>query len=237
MRTRKHCCERSAPKRPSRLNQKTYAVGGLEGQAVANFLSSEDLKRLKPLANSFEFKGFTDGPIEPRFAWKQRPQWLSRNVSWPPAGRHVTFHFEPPQAEAHTAGESVLTGIDLQVHFELYDGLPLICKWFTLTNHSANSVRLNSFISEQLACVEASSQVEDLAEPRLPNLHVETDFTTCSMEGSTAQVDSVHWSADPKYATQVNYNVSRFVCWNVDRRWVPRSISQWAKPFRASALG
>ncbi len=189
------------------LNEKTYPVGGLSGQAIENFLPHTEWKSLKPIANSFVFKGYTHGPIEARFAWKQRPEWLSREVAWPPAGRHVVFHFEPPQVDgASKADEHVsLAGVELQIHYELYDGLPLICKWLTLNNHSANTVHLNSFISEQLACVEASSQVEDLAEPRLPNIHVETDFTTCSMEGSTAQVDAVHWSADPNYATQVNY--------------------------------
>ncbi len=183
------------------LNGKAYPVGGLTGQRVENFLQANEFSKLKPLPDSFVFKGFSENAIEPRFEWKRRPDWISREVAWPPPGRQVTFHFEPPTQ----VGASVLPELVLDVHYEIYDGLPLICKWFTIHNASSSVVRLNTFVSEQLACVEASSQVEDLAEPRLPNIHVETDFTTCSMQGSGAQRDSVYWTADPKYETQVNY--------------------------------
>ena len=187
------------------IDGEAFDVGGLKGQPFDNFLRPEWYSKLTSDPTSFQLVNFTVGPIQARFAWKPRREWMARDdASWPPKGTEVQFHFRAPSSESNSP-RAVANGIRIVVHYEVYEGLPLHCKWFTLHNESGHSIRLNRFTSEILACVEASSQVEDLAEPFLPNLHVETNFTTCSMNGASAQVDSVHWIADPTYKTQVNY--------------------------------
>ena len=186
------------------IDGENFDVGGLKGQPFDNFLRPEWYSKLTNDPSSFQLVNFTVAPIQARFAWKPRAEWLSSHTNWPPKGTEVQFHFNAPQSPAESK-RAAANGVKVVVHYEIYEGLPLICKWFTLQNESGHSIRLNRFTSEILACVEASSQVEDLAEPYLPNLHVETNFTTCSMHGASAQIDSVHWSADPTYKTQVNY--------------------------------
>lgn len=180
------------------IDGKLFDVGGLTGQSVENFILDDWYDSLTADPNAFQFVDFSVGPIRERFPWKVRKQWLSREVAWPPAGVEVQFQFEAPQSD-------IVSGISLTVHYEIYDGIPLIAKWFSLQNQTGKTIRLDSFTSEILACVEASSQVEDLAAPLFPNLHIETDFTSCAMHGASAQRDSVYWMADPTYKTQVNY--------------------------------
>jgi hypothetical protein len=126
----------------------------------------------------------------------------SEPASEPKRCRISQFAFLGKPSETN---QSPVSGVEVVVHYEMYDGLPLMCKWFTLHNQTGQPIHVDAFTSEILACVEASSQVEDLAAPLSPNLHIETDFTSCSMHGASAQRDSVHWMADPTYKTQVNY--------------------------------
>lgn len=93
---------------------------------------------------------------------------------------------------------------DVQVHYEIFDGMPVISKWITVSNGTAKSVRLNRFVSEILAAVEAESIVDDSSTWGRPDLVVETDYTFGGMSGPNHGV-AVQWVADPLYATQVNY--------------------------------
>ena len=182
---------------------KTHDVGGLRGQPIGNFLLPVWYDSLEADADAFRFVDFETGRIEARFPWKIRPEWLSREVAWPPPGVRVTFIFEPPKGLAGGA----VRGLRVRVHYALYDGLPLMAKWLTLENGSGQTLRLDSFVSEMLACVEGGSQVEDLGREPLPRLHVETDFSSLASSGSVSQRDVVHWLPDPTYRTQVNYRL------------------------------
>jgi len=181
------------------LDGQTLAVGGLTGQPVHNYLLPEWLPELKSDPTAFQFVGFRTNTLQPRFGWHPRQEWMTSVPPWPPPGVELTLRFEAPE------GSEDLRGISVEVHHELYDGLPLLAKWFTLHNGSDRPVRLDTFKSEILACVEAASEVEEMVRPRLPNVHVETDFTTASMSGGSAQRQTVSWLPDPSYGTQVNY--------------------------------
>ena len=182
------------------FNQKEYSIGGLQGQSVENYLQPNDLARLSADPAAFQFESFSTRPIVARFPWKPRQQWISVPVNWPPAGIELQLRFRSPNAEPELSAD-----LRVVVHYEMYDDIPLLCKWMTVENGSQESISVTGFTSEILACVEASSQVEELAEPFTPALHVETDFTNCSMHGASAQADVVRWLADPQYQTQVNY--------------------------------
>lgn len=185
--------------------EQVYDLGGLQGQPIGNFLQGDWYADLRTDPAAFQLESFSVGPIQERFAWKPRLEWIAGPIpAWPPPGVEVQFVFQPPRVQG-TAASSLDPRVRVVVHYELYDGIPLLAKWVRIVNAGESDLPVTNFTSEILATVEASSQVEALAEPQLPLLHVETDFTTCSMEGTTAQVDAVHWSADPSYETQVNY--------------------------------
>ena len=50
---------------------------------------------------------------------------------------------------------------EVQVHYEIYDGIPVIAKWLCLTNTTGKSVRLDAFASELLATVETAPKIDE----------------------------------------------------------------------------
>ncbi|MDF9800953.1 hypothetical protein OKW21_006216 [Catalinimonas alkaloidigena] len=105
-----------------------------------------------------------------------------------------------PQAESQTQA------IKVSVHYELYDGLPVMAKWITVDNTSSEPVIVDHFTSEIIAAVEYGSAVEARKYlPDVPNIHVETDYAFASFDVEDANHHAVHWQADPDYNTQVNY--------------------------------
>lgn len=175
----------------------TLAVGGLEGQPNYAFLTPEWLEELTVPKAAMRVKEIVTGPIEERFPWKAA-RHHAPDVAWPPKGVHLRMDYVMPEdAEA---------SIQVSVHYELYDGLPVMSKWITVTNAGEAPVRLDHFTSEVLAVVERGAYVEDRGAPfPYPNIHVETDYAFGGMTALNTSSQTVHWVPDPDYETQVNY--------------------------------
>ena len=184
------------------LDGKPYNVGGLTGQPVKNYLSEEWIPSLKAdTLSSFVLKGYETGEIVERFKWKKRLEWMPRDLPWPPPGRRIDFTYEAKE------GAAEVTGISIIVHYELYDGIPLICKWLTVNNKSGKVIKIDSFISEVLALTEEESAVGDKKNWMLPDIYVETDYAFGgSMSSESCYEKSVWWLPDPEYTTIVNYS-------------------------------
>jgi hypothetical protein len=183
------------------INGIEVKIGGLTGQPVKNYLAQEWISVLKPDSLSpYRLSGFRTGEITPRFEWKRRTEWMAQDMPWPPAGKRVDFTYLPKNA-----GDSSKS-IKVTIHYEIYDGLPLICKWVTVANDSKKEIILDSYKSEILALTEEESVVGDKKNWILPNIYVETDF---AFGGSTSSEScsekSVWWLPDPEYQTIVNY--------------------------------
>jgi len=103
-----------------------FAIGGLEGQPVQNFIKSKWLDDLTTNPNAYHFAGWKEGPIEARMAWQKHPEWLSRDLPWPPSGRHVVLRFMPPLAGPATPSGPVI----LDENFDC----PLKPEWRVLAN-------------------------------------------------------------------------------------------------------
>ncbi|HTN77943.1 MAG TPA: hypothetical protein VL096_21980 [Pirellulaceae bacterium] len=384
------------------INGTPFAIGGLTGQPIKNYLKDGWLAQLRATPDAYRFTGWKAGPIEARFAWKKRPEWLSRDLPWPPPGKHVVLTFAPPlvaprnhtgpilfeekftgkldaawklhvsdkhprtsfsnegkagelfalpdtcvyaerawpketavveltldagddtlanswgpglaivcedriiacvarpnsgqfevvdpergetlvgkfdRAEAVTlrarldngrvileasqknqsfqqladiallklptalrvgkvgkAGrgedydkplgepkrshllnvtlrgaapqETLTARADLpqvEVHYELYDGLPLFSKWLVVKNDTKQSTRVETFVAEELRLAEVESTVEAAPKLERPNLWVETDYAYGAMDGVSAAIPTVKLAVDPDYPTQVNY--------------------------------
>lgn len=178
-------------------------VGGLSGQKNFAFLPDSNAE-FASNPNSFQFNRWTVGEIEPRLEWK-RVRGVPQGVVWPPKGKHVVLYFQAPPSNP--------SKLSIEVHYEIYDRLPLLSKWIRINNDSEQSVCVNRFASELLAVVEAESMVElrtanrtrSVAPDLLPNIHVETDYAMGAMDAKTANAYSVHWEVDPQYDTQVSY--------------------------------
>lgn len=98
-----------------------------------------------------------------------------------------------------------LEGLRVKVHYELYDGLPLLSKWVSVENKSSQEIIVNNIKSEQLAVTEAESAVEHKQRWELPPIFVESDFAFGSGTTNAAQNACVEWQTDSSYTTQVNY--------------------------------
>ncbi|MGA2751133.1 MAG: hypothetical protein ABSG59_20385 [Verrucomicrobiota bacterium] len=178
-----------------------YDVGGLAGQPIQNYLDPAWLDTMKTEPSAFRFTGLKAGKTEARFRWKKRLEWMPSDVPWPPPGVSLTLEFEAPEGLPAPASM-----VKVEIHYELYDGLPLLSKWLVVRNGSEKPVRLNTFVSEILAAVEAESIVDDSSQWQLPDLMVETDYTFGGMSAPNHSV-AAHWMADPLYRTQVNYKL------------------------------
>jgi hypothetical protein len=100
-----------------------------------------------------------------------------------------------------------LSGLTVKVHYEIYDGIPLLSKWVSVTNNSKEQIIINNIKSEQLAVTEAESAVEHKQRWEMPPILAESDFAFGSMSSNAAQNACVDWQTDPSYTTQVNYNL------------------------------
>ncbi len=221
-----------------------YPIGGLTGQKINNYLKPEWLTEMKPLERAYRYHDHRVSEIEERFAWQKRPEWMPRDVAWPPRGKHLVMSYVPPET-ASTAdslatssdksqtvtstADSVATSSDksqtvtstadsvastgsilpnVEVHYEIYDGIPLIAKWIevVLPSEASQAVRLNQFVSENLRLVEPESNVDGAALTEQYRLHVECDYTFGGMYSTLLGTGvAVRLEKDSDYPTQVNY--------------------------------
>ena len=107
------------------LDGEKYAVGGLAGQLDYAYLRPEWIDSLKADPAAFQFVGFEVGRPKERFAWKRKP--YSADLPWPPLGASLALKFQPP------AGK--LPGVVVSVCYEMYDGIPVMCKRLTIHNN------------------------------------------------------------------------------------------------------
>ncbi|NQU23311.1 MAG: alpha-galactosidase [Candidatus Nealsonbacteria bacterium] len=176
-------------------------VGGLTGQPNYAYLLPEWLEQLKAAPDAFRFVGFTVAKPVERFAWKQVRRHAP-NATWPPDGVYLRMDYEAP-ASAQPGPK-----LRVSVHYELYDGVPVISKWITVHNPTDKKITVDRFTSEMLAVVEHSNWVEKregMPFPRPDVLHVETDMAFGAFQPGTANRLAVHWRTDPQFHTQVNY--------------------------------
>ena len=187
------------PEAALQLDGKNFNVGGLTNQPIHNYLSPDWLGQMKPDSASFQFASFQIGRTEPRFAWQKHREWLSQDLLWPPPGAAVTLIFEPPANS---------TPVTVAVHYEIYDGLPLISKWLSVSNATAKPVTLDRMIVEQLAVVEPESIVDGSAgnfRGTYRDLEVFSDYSFGGDMTANADAPAIHWKTDPLYETQVHY--------------------------------
>lgn len=100
---------------------------------------------------------------------------------------------------------SYLKQVEVNVHYELYDNMPIFCKWITVNNGSNQPIVVNKFKSEILAAIEPESNVDTRKCWTYPNITVETDYNFGGMSDETILNSSIAWNIDPLYKSQVNY--------------------------------
>src|SRR5438034_11535536 len=101
-----------------------------------------------------------------------------------------------------------LHGLQVKVNYELYDGIPLICKGLSIKNSSNNSFKINTVVNEILAIVEEESAVvgspEKMKKPQ--GIYFESNFAVNNAMRYDLSDQTLHWKTDPSYAWQGNYD-------------------------------
>ncbi len=179
------------------INGNTYAVGGLVGLKEHGYFMQEWLNGLAIDPNAFQYKGHQIKPISGKINWngKKRYHTAEKTV---PTGKELILRFDHPS--------ETLKGIGVNVHYEIYDGIPLIAKWLTVENGSPNTLQVNDFKSEILAFPEMENPVETPREWKRPNIHVESDYAFGGFTSGESNV-TTFWDTDPEYTSQVNWKM------------------------------
>jgi hypothetical protein len=180
-----------------KLDGRDYAVGGLLGQPDHAYLRRDWLDRMTADPGAFRCTGFEIGKTKAPFEWKRARH--ADPSAWPTPGASLALRFEPPASGP--------PGLSIIVHYEMYDGLPLMAKWLEVRNTGDRAVRLDTFTSEVLAAVEYESQVEGTDLSGNPYIQIESDYSFVAVHRGNAGNAIAHWVPDKQYTTQVNYRL------------------------------
>ncbi|MEN9361706.1 MAG: hypothetical protein RL095_3241 [Verrucomicrobiota bacterium] len=110
--SQEHLIRAIAPEARVTLDGVEFCVGGLRGAPIANYLNAAWRESLVPIPNSYQFTSWEELPVKPRFGWKKRPEWLAKDLPWPPPGKHVVMHYAPPAAPPASLGGPVVADDD-----------------------------------------------------------------------------------------------------------------------------
>ncbi len=116
--------------------------------------------------------------------------------------RVVLYEAEPANQPLAPAREDLP---EIQVHYTLYDGIPLVEKWVTIHNTTAKPVRINKLVSELLKVNETEAIADPNINIELPSLYVESDYAFLAMNAKSANKQAVKWLTDTNYDTQTSY--------------------------------
>ncbi|HVZ96833.1 MAG TPA: hypothetical protein VG847_08160 [Chitinophagaceae bacterium] len=179
------------------INNKEYNVGGLHGQTENAYLLPAWVDQFTADKNDFQLQKFEVSDIQPFIKWK--PVGWAMNKKQP-TGKMLSFIFQSFLPE--------LKDIDVEVHYELYDGMPLIIKWVSIENKSGETIVINRVVNEELALVEEESAVAGTPGQmkKQHGIYVETNYAFNNAMRYDISDQTTHWLADSAYTSQVNYN-------------------------------
>jgi len=175
------------PEAVLQIDGQPVLLGGTTAPPNRAFLDPIWLKSLKSDEKSLRFVGLEEVPL-----MRPVPNESTVKAPWPRKGKAVMLYFK----------SEVLTAA---IRYEIYDDLPVLSKQVEIVNRGPAQIRLDKISSERLSVVEGESNVEAARAWRLPNM---TALTDMAFGGGTVDAGSaVHWEVDPRYDTQVSYEL------------------------------
>jgi hypothetical protein len=175
------------------IDGKRYSLGGLVGQKEFGYLMYDWVDQMQFIPGSFVVEDFIISDLPERINWA-RTRWASNYLA--PAGKVITFSLR---------GQNELSGVVVNMHYAIYDGIPTISKWFDIINRGSKEINLDHFKLEELAIVDHYSPLGDPKIWELPNIHIESDWGFNGMTHNEAE-KTVFWEKDTRYQTQRNWN-------------------------------
>ena len=179
------------------MDGQMYNIGGLIGQTEKAYLIKGSEKKLLSDKNAFQFKGYHIDTIAHYIQWKST-SWNSNKKQ--AKGKSIRFDFIAPNNH--------LSNLTISVHYNLYDGIPLITKWIEIKNNGEQKVKINRVVNEVLGLVEEESAVVGKPEvmKKQHGIYVETNYAFNNAMRYDISDQTTHWKIDSSYTSQVNYN-------------------------------
>jgi len=186
-----------SPEAKITINGIEYSVGGLYGQPERAYLKTIWIDGFTSNHADFQYKSYAISDVTPYINWKPTQGWAMNKLQ--PTGKILTFLFE--------SALPALKGITVKVNYELYDGIPLVCKWLSVENKGMKKITLDKVINEVLATPEEESavvgSVEQMKKPH--GLYIESNYAFNNATNARISDQTTHWKADTNYPSQVNY--------------------------------
>ena len=142
-----------------------WNLGGLDGQPERGYLNLDWLEKMEPLPHSFIVEDFETADTVRTLEWS-RKRWALNKEN--PTGKTLVFTLR---------GVGSVQNVKVKLYYEIYDHLPVICKYLRVFNMGEQPINLSSFKLEYLHFAEPESPVGgDPATFLLPNIHIESDY-------------------------------------------------------------
>ncbi|MEP7109303.1 MAG: alpha-galactosidase [Ferruginibacter sp.] len=179
------------------INGISYNIGGLNGQKENAYLLPQWVDNFSVGENDFQMVRYEIKPLKPFVNWNPS-RWAMNNNQ--PTGKMISFIYQSTVPS--------IKNIQVTVHYELYDGLPLIVKWLSIENLGSTSLKINRVVNELLALVEEESAVVGSPEEmkKQHGIYVETNYAFNNAMRYDISDQTTHWKTDSVYTSQVNYN-------------------------------
>lgn len=176
------------------IDGKKWTVGGLSGQPERAYLKKEWIEDLKTIPESFLVEDFEIRPVGESLRWTRNRWALNQKAA---TGQEIVFTLR---------GDKELKDMLVKVYFSIYDEIPVIRKRMEVLNGSSIQINIDAFKLEYLAFAEPESPGDgDAANFRLPNIHIESDYS-CKGAFTERETDLTEkWVTDPEYTSQRNY--------------------------------
>lgn len=194
------------------LDGVVYNVGYVKTNITRAYLNRTALKDdFKYAENSYHFVGYdTENPKAP-FPYKPM-RGAPQDITWPPKGLRLNVHFKAPDSAPYDH-----RNIQVCIHYEMYDGLPAMSKWISLSvirDESLGKVAASVYSVEILSVNQQWSQRSPWDGPynTYQWLFIETD----QAHGSQA-----NWKAEPNVKIAGAFIPWVNVTYDVHRGYVP----------------
>lgn len=186
------------PEAKIQLDGQWYAVGGAHGQKEKAYFRPEWLSTLTKGERDFSYQRHETKALSPLLPWKNEKWWSTHRAAG--KGKEITFFYR--------SADPNLSGIEVAVHYAIYNGLPLISKWVTVDNTGTKDIKINQVMNEVLAVVEEESavvgSVGDMHKQH--GIYIESNFAFNNAMRYHLSDQSTHWKKDSTYTSQVNYD-------------------------------
>ena len=179
------------------IDGKPYSVGGLHGQQEKAFFKPDWLDAFTKKSDDLFCTNVQVENIKSLLNWKKKTWGLLDKYG---TGKKVSFTY-------HSSIQA-LSGVEVIVQYEIYDGIPLIVKSVLVKNNSDHSIIVNKIINESLGLVEEESAVVGTPEQmkKQHGIYVETNYAFNNAMRYDISDQTTHWNIDSTYTSQVNYN-------------------------------